>query len=404
VALQQDVTERVQLLEELRQHRDELEGLVNQRTAELTLARQQADLANNAKSRFLAAASHDLRQPLAALALYVGVLKRPHGPQTADVVDQIEHCVGQLSELLTDLLDLSKLDAGVVAPKLSDFALADALSPLLSIYGAKARNKGLQLRCRTSIALVRTDVQWLSRLLGNLLDNAVEYTQHGGVLVAFRRHQGRQWLEVWDTGVGIPPDQTSVVFEEFRQLGDQARTHGSGLGLSIVAKTAALLGLRLRLRSRPGRGSMFAIELPPGQLPAPVPETLAPVPLADLTVAVVDDNPQVLAALTAAIDSMGPKVIAASSGVQLMGRLTGQVPHLVVSDYRVADGETGLEVIERLRSTVGCALPGIIVTGDTDPATVRSMSQHGIAVLFKPLQIDGLRVAIQRALADAPPT
>ena len=401
VAVQQDVTERHRQEEELRQHRDHLEDSVAQRTAELATARTQAELANLAKSRFLAAASHDLRQPLTALALYVGILRQPHTTPDPDLVGSMQDCVNQLGELLTDLLDVSKLDAGVIAPQPVDFSMEDLLLPLLNVHGAKAREKGLQLRWRASATLVRTDVQLLNRIVGNLIDNAIEYTSHGGVLLACRRRQGRQWLEVWDTGQGIPDDQTELIFEEFRQLGDQARNRGSGLGLAIVAKAAALLNLKIRLRTRLGRGSVFAIELPPGQPPVAAAGAVPAHAPATRVVALVDDNPQVLAALNMALKSLGHTVHAAGSGPQLMALLGDQTPDLIVSDYRLADQETGVALIQQLRLALGAALPGIIVTGDTDPALLRSMATQGIAVLHKPVEISGLQAAILEATASA---
>ena len=401
VAVQQDVTERHRQEEELRQHRDHLEDLVAQRTAELATARTQAELANLAKSRFLAAASHDLRQPLTALALYVGILSQPIKSPDPDLVGSMQDCVNQLGELLTDLLDVSKLDAGVIAPQPVDFSIADLLLPLLNVHGAKAREKGLQLRWRASATLVRTDVQLLNRIVGNLIDNAIEYTSHGGVLLACRRRQGRQWLEVWDTGQGIPDDQTELIFEEFRQLGDQARNRGSGLGLAIVAKAAALLKLKIRLRTCLGRGSVFAIELPPGQPPVAAAGAVAARAPATRVVALVDDNPQVLAALNMALKSLGHTVHAASSGPQLKALLGDQTPDLIVSDYRLADQETGVALIQQLRLALGATLPGIIVTGDTDPALLRSMATQGIAVLHKPVEISGLQTAILEATACA---
>jgi len=235
-----------------------------QAEVELVVAKQAADKANRAKSRFLAAASHDLRQPLLALSLFVGILKNKASPDGGKLVSNIQSCVDSLSELLTDLLDVSKLEAGVIAPNPSDFVLDDLLDTLVSVHSAEAELKGLQLRWRRSEAVVRTDQHLLHRILGNLVANAIRYTSKGGVLIACRRRNGKRWVEVWDTGIGIPADKTEIIFDEFRQLGDDERNRGSGLGLAIVTKAAALLGLEIRLRSRPGRGSMFAVELPPG--------------------------------------------------------------------------------------------------------------------------------------------
>lgn len=274
--------------------------------AQFLVAIDAAEQANNAKSRFLAAASHDLRQPLSALSLYTGVLNNL--PQEADrkVVANMQSCIDSLSGLLTDLLDLSKLQAGVVNPNIVDFSVAGLFGRLASVHAPKAQAKGLRLRFIPSTLTGKTDLMLLARSLGNLIENALRYTERGGVLVACRHRLGKTWIEVWDTGVGIPNDQKWEIFEEFKQLGDGARNMGSGLGLAIVAKTATLLGLEVRVRSQLGRGSVFAIELPLGQAisvkPAPAPNAHMFRPL---RIALVDDNDIVREALVLVLQHLG---------------------------------------------------------------------------------------------------
>ena len=362
---------------------------------ELQLTKIAAEKANNAKSRFLAAASHDLRQPLAALSLYVGLLKKNVPPGKSDMLVRVEGCVTSLSAMLTDILDVSKLDAGVVSPKPTDFDIDEVLEKLVVVYSVEAELKGLRLRLRSSGMAVRTDRQLMQRILDNLVANAIRFTDKGGLLIACRRHKGKHWIEVWDSGIGIPADKTEVIFEEFRQLGDDARNRGSGLGLAIVAKTAALLGLQIRLHSRPGRGSMFAIELPLGQaqerLEAPAGR---PAAAPTLTIAVVEDNPKVLDALVLSLESHGYSVIAASSGKALLARVADRAPDILITDYRLAANETGYEVIVAMRRICGEDLPAIVITGDTDPALIRVMADRGIALHYKPIQIEDLLALI----------
>ena len=362
----------------------------------LHAAKADAERADNAKSRFLAAASHDLRQPLAALALYVDVLQHRVAARDAQPVRNMKDCVSCLSELLNDLLDLSKLSAGVVTPEPRDFAIDTVLAKVVSAHLPQARLKGLALRYAACDAVVRTDPVLLGRIVGNLVANAVCYTERGGVLVACRRRHGRLWVEVWDTGIGIPPDKTGEVFEEFKQLGNDQRGHGkgSGLGLAIVARATALLGLKLRMRSRLGRGSMFAVELPPGHAVAAVAEPAAPGRA--LRIALVEDNPAVLEALAYSLQALGHEVIAAVRGAALFTHLDGHAPDLVISDYRLADRETGLDVIRAARGAFGAELPAIIITGDTDPKLMRTIGAAGIELQHKPLALD----ALQRCIAS----
>jgi len=369
---------------------------------ELLAAKAEAEAANRSKSNFLAAASHDLRQPLSALSLYVGLLKAAAPTECVELVNNIQNCVGSLSELLTDLLDVSKLEAGVVVPKQSDFAIDDLLASLVALHAAEAEEKGLRLRRRPSRALVRSDPQLLRRILGNLIANAVRYTRHGGVLIACRRHQGRCWIEVWDTGIGIPAEKTGVIFEEFTQLGVDPLSRGSGLGLAIVAKIAALLGLQIRLNSRPGRGSMFAIELPDGEAPPSAQPLPSPRSSRQLRIALVDDNPQVLRALALTLQSAGHQVVAASDGQSLFEQLNGNAPDILISDYRLGLTESGFDVIQAAKNRFGADLPAFIITGDTDPAIIRSMSGRGIAVHYKPLSMESLQAIISEAVERSP--
>ncbi len=360
--------------------------------AALIEAMAEAAQANQAKSRFLAAASHDLRQPLAALSLYLGALRPLMAAENRELMVNIEECVDSLSALLTDLLEVNKLDAGVIVPAPRDFALGEFLAPLVTMYAAEAELKALQLRVRLAPIVVHSDPLLLRRIVGNLIANAVRYTSRGGILIACRRRQGKRWLEVWDTGIGIAPDQRQIIFEAFTQLGDDARNQGSGLGLAIVDKMAKLLGLELRLSSRPGAGSMFAIELPEGAAPAAGPAralVLAP-SLAPLRIAVVEDHPEVLQALELVLESAGHDVAAAASGRHLIAKLGKRKPDIVIADYRLAGGETGFDVIEAVREIFGDELPALLITGDTDPALIRSMADRGIAVRYKPLQFDAL--------------
>ena len=226
----------------------------------------------------------------------------------------------------------------------------------------------------------------LGRIVGNLVSNAIRYTEHGGVLLACRCRAGRWWVEVRDTGIGIPEDQTGHIFEEFRQLGNHARNRGSGLGLAIVAKTAALLGLQVRVRSRLGRGSLFAVELPAGRMIERSPELAAPEPPAyPVRVALVDDNAQILRALGLLLQGAGHQVVPAATLQALLAGLGDQAPDLVISDYRLGAGQTGFDVIDRVRQEFGQHVPALIITGDTDPEMIRSMVEQGIDIEYKPL-------------------
>jgi two-component system, sensor histidine kinase len=349
-----------------------------------------AEQANGAKSRFLAAASHDLRQPLSALSIYVNLFKAQCAPADRALAANMQECIGSLNGLLTNLLDLSKLEAGVVKSNMSAFAIADILASLESIHAPGAQQKGLKLRCVATRCIGYTDPVLFKRLLGNLIDNAIRYTERGGICIGCRRRDGKTWVEVWDSGIGIPADRTTEIFEEFTQLGDSARNGGSGLGLAIVAKTAALLGLEIRVASKPRRGSMFAVELPPGrQQPAPAP---APdgVVCRSLRVALVEDNAMVRQAFALALEAAGHQVIAAASGAALLARLDGVPMDIVVSDYRLALGETGFDVIAATRAATKTDLPALLITGDTDPQLLRRMADQDIVVLHKPVDLETL--------------
>ena len=368
-----------------------------QTEANLKAAMEEARKANNDKSRFLAAASHDLRQPLLALSLYVSLIKENATPDGADLKVKLQSCVANLSELLNDLLDVSKLDAGVVKPEPTDIDVDALLASIAAVHSAEAELKGLDLHVHYSGgAVARTDHRLIQQILNNLVANAIRYTAQGGVLIACRRHRGKHWVEVWDTGIGFAEDQAGIIFEEFQQLGDDARNRGSGLGLSIVAKAAALLNLEIRVRSRPGRGSMFAVELPPGRSPVITLPTTSLTATRPLRIALVEDNAMALEALVMALEHSRHAVVWAKNGRELIDRLGQQAPDLVISDYRLAVGETGFDVIAEVRSLFTNHLPAILITGDTDPAVVRSMADRGITLLYKPLDME----ALQSAIAD----
>lgn len=363
-------------------------------------AKASAEKANKNKSRFLAAASHDLRQPLTALSLYVDVLIKKDLSNEIGLVAKIQDCVSSLSELLNDLLDVSKLDAGVVTPRLSDVPINDILQSILTIHSPEAELKGLRIRTRPSSELVRIDPQLMQRILSNLVFNAIRYTNKGGILIGCRRHQGKLWIEVWDTGIGFPEDKIDRIFEEFTQLGDDARNRGSGLGLAIVNKSANLLGLKIRVRSRLGQGSMFAIEVPLGHsIAAKASPTIKPSPVR-LTIALVDDNVSVLEAFSLAIKTFGHEVISATSGRELFNLLGNRIPDILISDYRLADGEIGLDLIATARRLFMCNLPAILVTGDTDPELLRKMAKQDVTICHKPLRISALDMMIRKLVSQ----
>jgi len=375
----------------------------NATDSELLAAKALAERANDAKSRFLAAASHDLRQPLAAMGMYVEVLKAKAPASDSTLLSNMSNCVSSLSELLTDLLDISKLDAGVVVPEVSNFSVADLLDKLVAVHAPQAVAKGLKLRCVSSSLNARTDPVLLRRILSNFIANAIRYTLHGGVLVGCRRRQGKYWIEVRDTGIGIAADKTSEIFEEFKQLERDERSRGqgngaggSGLGLAIVAKSSALLGLQVRVQSRVGRGSLFAIELPLGVASSTIERR--EIRRTPLRIALVDDNAIVLDALGSALASKGHRVVASATSEGLLALLDGRAPDVVVSDYRLANGATGYGVIAAVREKFGAHLPALLITGDTDPRLLRSMALQGIAVQHKPLDFKALQIGISRAV------
>ena len=381
VGTAQDITER-------RQHE-----------VALVEAKAEADRANKAKSTFLAAVSHDLGQPLSALTLLVSVLKQTAPPASRRLVQNMQDCVDGMSGLLNDLMKISKLNAGVFSPTLSDFSINDLMASLISMHSTEAQHKGLSLRFRARHpdTFFYTDLKLLQRVLGNLISNAIRYTHQGGILVACRTHAGKHWVEVWDTGIGIPPEKTDLVFGEFTQLDGNTAAPGNGLGLSIVSKTTQLLGLQVRLQSRVGRGSLFAVELPSGRARPAAYAAEAQARARPSRIGLVDDNAMLLESLVFALEAANYEVIAASTAKSLLAQLDGQAPDIVISDYCLAAGETGLDVIEAVHHTFGNQLPCLIMTADTEPALRAKLQEKHVPLIYKPLDINTFLTFIKEA-------
>ncbi|HXU93337.1 MAG TPA: ATP-binding protein, partial [Gallionella sp.] len=266
---------------------------------------------------------------------------------------------------------------------------------VLSSYAPEAHLKGLTLRVGDTRSIGHTDPVLFQRIVGNLVSNAIRYTARGGVLVGCRKREGKVWVEVWDTGIGIPADKTVEIFEEFKQLENDERNQlkGTGLGLAIVAKTASVLGLQVRVHSRLGKGSTFAVELPVSQecIKIARPHRAARRPC---RIALVEDNAGVRESLVFALEGEGHQMIAAPTGHELLALLGGRPPEIVISDYRLAREVTGFDVISSIRAAFGSSVPAILITGDTAPELIRGMVGHEVRVMHKPLQLETLEACI----------
>ena len=364
-----------------------------------------------AKSRFLAAASHDLRQPMHALSLFVSALRRHALPEDSrHLVDNISRAASSMGALFEGLLNLSRLDAGVVVPRLQPVALDVLIEQLVLEFRPQAQTHGLALRARPSSAIVHSDPALLGRILRNLLDNAIRHTRHGGVLIGVRSASATAVrVEVWDTGPGIPMEEHERVFWEFHQLGnpERDRSKGLGLGLAIVRRTAALLAHPLELRSRVGRGTVFGLTLARAQLQLAPDTEAAPAAPADpsspsaLVFVIEDDAPSRLG-LQLLLEDWGHQVLAAAGADELIERAAGVPgkPRLVVSDYRLREHQTGIEAIERVREEYNDdSIAALLVSGDTDPQRLIEVAQRGLPLLHKPVDPAHLQATIARLLA-----
>jgi signal transduction histidine kinase len=397
-------------------NRDELGALaasVNRTSEQLGGLYHQLELANLAKSRFLAAASHDLRQPLHALNLFLYQLRDARRrPERNELLARIDIAVTSMNELFDALLDISKLDAGVLAPSIRDFPVDRLLKRIETTFLTAARDKGLRLRIVSSAAWVRSDFILLERVLLNLVSNAMRYTERGGIAIGCRRRNGRLRIDVCDSGVGIPEDQRRNIFGEFYQLGGarQDRVSGLGLGLAIVDRLCGLLDHPIELSSQVGRGSRFSVSVPsaPAGAVADEADEVAETPWS-LTVAeprklviVIDDNEAVREGTGGLLRRWGCRVVTADSEDTALAGLAelGEAPDLIICDYRLAHGKTGFELINRLRRAHGAQIPAFLISGDTSPERLRQARQEGYYLVHKPVKPITLRSLVRRLLRD----
>ena len=374
--------------------------------------KEAAEAANLAKSRFLAVASHDLRQPMHALNLYVGSLAGLDMSERARaLLGNVRQCGEAMDKMFRALLDVSRLDAGTVQPDTRTFCIASLLQRIRMEFTPQARNKGLELRVVECSATVHSDPALIERILRNLVANAVSHTERGRVLVGCRRMKNRLRIAVYDTGPGIAPDQHGAVFEEFYQIGnpERDRSKGLGLGLAIVARLAKLLSTPVALLSEPGRGSMFAVDLTRVQHhdgDQTADDTVANTRRNDLSgslVVVVDDEATILDATRTLLEMWGCMVITAASGAEALERVgsSSRVPDVLMCDYRLRGHEDGIGVVEALRAEFNEDIPAVLITGDTGPDHIREIEASGLMVLHKPIREDLLRASLSQLAAVA---
>lgn len=378
---------------------------------ELRHARENAERANHAKTRFLAAASHDLRQPLHAMELFVAALEAASADEEVlAIVSDLREACDAAGRLLNALLDVSELESGKLEGRFMDFPVQQLFDRMACVYGPQARERGLALRLVPSGQVIHSDPHLLERILGNFLSNAVRYTPRGRILLGCRRRGGKLRIEVWDTGLGIPEQERQRIFEEFHQLHNDARERkrGAGLGLAIVRRLANILGHEIFVHSVPGRGSVFAVELEAtGRSVRPgAPETADRHLGRPTTVLVVDDDEQIRKGMVRALESWGCVVHTAgdyASAAAVLGDAPDTVD-LIIADYRLPQACNGASLADRLRTLSHRQVPALIVTADQGQEEMQDIANHGFLALRKPVAPDALRAAMRNLLGDFPQT
>lgn len=404
-----DITDGVIAEQALAAANESLEQRVHDRTEELTRvntelarAKGEAEEANRSKTRFLAAASHDILQPLNAARLFAtSLVERDRQSGDADLADNIDASLEAVEDIISALLEISRLDAGAMKAELSGFRLEELTRQLEREFAPLAEEKGLRLRFVHSTATVRSDRRLARRLLQNLISNAVKYTPEGTVLIGCRRGRGRIRIEVRDTGLGIPPSKQKLVFREFQRLDSGARSaRGLGLGLSIVERIGRVLNAPVRVRSSIGKGSVFFFELPltkslpaaaPAAAPAPAPAT----PLSGMTILAIDNEPSILEGMRALLEGWGCNVVTAGSSADAIAALKLQPtrPNVLIIDYHL-DNENGIDAAARLRWRHGRNIPVVMLTADRSAEVREAATAKGIHVLQKPLKPAALRALL----------
>jgi len=403
-----DVTERKLAQLRLLQLNEELEQRVAERTCELREARDAAEAANLSKDKYLAAASHDLLQPLNAARLLISTLRERKLPQNElHLVERAHQALEGAEDLLTDLLDISKLDQAAIKPDIDIYSLDDVLLPLVSEFQSVAAAAGLQLKHYIPRVAIKTDFRLLTRILRNFLSNACRYTDQGCVLVGARMRAGALRIEVWDTGRGIPEEELQSIFLEFNQLGigRSAKRIGVGLGLAIVDRIASMLGYQVLVRSKPGRGSVFSIDVPLAEAmprervaaPAVVPQLGDPLPGRRLLV--IDNEESILLSMAALLEQWGCTVVTATDEQSAMTALDGVAPDAILADYHLDHGLTGWDVVLAVRGRFNQALPVVMITADRSDQCRQQLQGCGVPVLNKPVKPGKMRSVLSHLLA-----
>ncbi|UVJ42008.1 ATP-binding protein [Pseudomonas sp. LS1212] len=422
-----DITERKLAQLRLQQLNDELEQRVMARTDELLEAnrnlqqqiaqreqveqalrdaRDAAQAANRSKDKYLAAASHDLLQPLNAARLLISTLRERDLPDAEQVlVERTHQALEGAEDLLADLLDISKLDQAAIKPDVALYRLDELLAPLVSEFQTVAEAAGLNLRVRIGDFALRTDLRLITRILRNFLSNACRYTAQGSILLGARRRGDCLRLEVWDTGRGIAEDCLESIFLEFNQLdvGRAADRKGVGLGLAIVERIAKILDYRVQVRSQPGRGSVFSIEVPLSrEVPLPISQALPQPgvgnPLPGRRLLVVDNELSILESMAALLGQWGCEVLTATDETAALAVLQGRAPELILADFHLDHGVVGCEVVKHLREHFAQPIPAIIITADRSDQCRRALQKLGAPLLNKPVKPGKLRAVLSQLL------
>ncbi|NUT89036.1 PAS domain-containing protein [Pseudomonas corrugata] len=427
-----DITERRRTAEALHQAYQNLEQRVQERTAELTTlneqllreidersrvelrlreAKREAEQANLSKTKFLAAVSHDLLQPLNAARLFTSALLERREPvANAHLVRNVSNSLQDVENLLGTLVDISKLDAGVIKADIAPFALSELLDNLAAEYAQVARSEGLALRFVPCSVLVRSDMQLLARILRNLLSNAIRYTPSGRVVLGCRRHGQRVSIQVWDSGIGIAEERLEEIFQEFKR-GDVQRPNqdrGLGLGLAIVEKIAGILGHRIHVRSWPGKGSMFAIDVP---LSATAPK---PVPCVDMSepmlerlrgarIWVLDNDAAICAGMRTLLEGWGCRVITALSEQDLARQVGSDHAEvdLLIADYHLDNDQNGVDAVARINASRSSAIPAMLITANYSNELKQQIRERGHTLMHKPVRPMKLKIAMSHLLAQS---